>query len=119
MLTPGEFGPKVQQLATATTPLLVRGMLESDLPGWRAQAARLSSPQLGKEFGDVRMNLSVGKLLSHGPESTRLDTKKLKFMQKASAEPFLAPGPGALRRPEAFLQLHKPTRAGPPLWSRT
>jgi hypothetical protein len=36
-----------------------------------------------EQFGDEQMELSVATLLSNGPESTTLDSKKLSFMQKA------------------------------------
>jgi hypothetical protein len=73
-----------QRLATATTPLLITGMLHSQLPGWRAQAAVLGSrTTLLERFGGEHMRLSVATLLANGPESTQLDSKKLTFMQEA------------------------------------
>ena len=72
----------VQRLAAATTPLLIRGLV--DFPGWRSQADTFGNRStLMETFGDERMQLSVGKLLSNGPESTTLDGKKLSFMQEA------------------------------------
>ena len=35
-----------------------------------------------EEFGGEQMELSVGTLLSNGPESTKLDHKKVSFMQE-------------------------------------
>lgn len=70
-----------QRMATATAPLLVRGLF--DHPEWRAQAAvlgrraALTNGILGLEM----IRLSVGQLLSHGPESSRLDKEKLAFMR--------------------------------------
>ena len=72
----------VQRLATASTPLLVRGLL--DHRQWNSQARALGnrSALLG-EFGDEQMKLSVAKLLSNGPESVQLDSKKLEFMRES------------------------------------
>jgi hypothetical protein len=71
----------VQQLATATTPLLIHGLL--DLPSWSTIAPLGNRSVLLKEFGGEQVELSVAKLLAHGPESTKLDTKKLEFMRDA------------------------------------
>ena len=72
----------VRRLAGADTPLLIRGLL--DLPDWRAQASAFGNRSaLIERFSHERMQLSVGALLSHGPESTQLDGKKLSFMQQA------------------------------------
>lgn len=69
----------IVKLASATTPLLIRGI---DIPGWRAQATTLGNRSaLLAAFGDEEVKLSVGALLSHGPESTKLDGKKLSFMR--------------------------------------
>ena len=71
-----------QHLAVATTPLLIRGLLH--LPDWRAQADTMGSrARLLQEFGREEVKLSVGTLLSHGPESTKLDHQKLSFMREA------------------------------------
>ena len=73
----------VQRLAAATTPLLIRGVVNLS-GGWRAQAGTLGNRSaLLEEFGGEQMQLSVATLLSNGPESTTLDTKKLGFMRKA------------------------------------
>ena len=75
-------GEVVRRLAAADTPLLIRGLL--DLPDWRAQASAFGNRSaLIERFSHERMALSVGALLSHGPESTQLDGKKLSFMQQA------------------------------------
>ena len=72
----------VQRLSTATAPLLIRGLL--NLPGWGAMAATLGNrSSLVRAFGAESVRLSVGQLLAHGPESTRLDGKKLAFMRDA------------------------------------
>jgi hypothetical protein len=71
----------VQRLASATTPLLIRGLL--DHPDWLVQANTLSNRStLLNEFGKEQMQLSVGTLLSNGPESNVLDVKKVSFMRK-------------------------------------
>ena len=78
------LGALVQHLAAASTPLLIRGLL--DLPDWREQAGALGNRTalLDREgFGGEQMQLSVGTLLSNGPESTVLDGKKLDFMREA------------------------------------
>lgn len=69
-------------MAAADTPLLIRGLNDSQFAGWDAMADRFTQSSLMAEFGDEPMKLSVGKLLSHGPESTKLDEKKLEFMKK-------------------------------------
>jgi hypothetical protein len=75
-------GEIVQQLAVATTPLLIRGMLH--LSDWQSQASIfVNRTALVERFGREQMQLSVGTLLSNGPESTQLDRKKLEFMQQA------------------------------------
>ena len=76
----------VQRLVAATTPLLIRGLL--DLPEWASQAGALGNRSaLLAQFGDEQVQLSVATLLSHGPESTTLDDKKLSFMREVwSAE---------------------------------
>jgi hypothetical protein len=72
----------VQQLALATTPLLIRGMVH--LSDWRLQASTFGNRSaLVERFGREQMQLSVGTLLSNGPESTQLDRKKLDFMRQA------------------------------------
>ena len=76
------LGELVPRLAAATTPLLIRGLL--DLPAWRTQADALGNRSaLLEQFGDEKMQLSVGTLLSNGPESTKLDGEKLSFMRGA------------------------------------
>ena len=68
------------RLAGATTPLLLRGI--GDIPGWLAQATALGNRSaLLAAFGDEEVKLSVATLLSHGPESTKLDGEILRFMR--------------------------------------
>lgn len=76
------FNTKVaQHLAKAQTPVLIRGLLNIS-QSWREQHSLLGIRQtLIKRFGTSRLTLSVGKLLSHGPESILLDKQKVKFMQ--------------------------------------
>ena len=74
------LGELVRRLSAATTPLLIRGLL--DKPPWLEQATALGNrAALLEEFGGEQMELSVGTLLSNGPESTKLDHKKVSFMQ--------------------------------------
>ena len=75
----------VQRLTVATTPLLIRGLLDL-FPSWRAQAQALGNrTAMLANFGGEEVKLSVPTLLSNGPESTKLDGKKLSFMQEAWA----------------------------------
>jgi hypothetical protein len=72
----------VQRLAAATTPLLIRGLL--DHQNWRAQAGALGNRSaLLEDFSGEQMQLSVATLLSNGPESKELDGRKLSFMREA------------------------------------
>ena len=76
------LGELVQRLSAATTPLLIRGLLDLE-PGWHEQGVALGNrAALLEEFGGEQMELSVGTLLSNGPESTKLDHKKVSFMQE-------------------------------------
>jgi hypothetical protein len=81
-----------RRLAAATTPLLIRGLLDGGksgranawLAGWRAQSSALGNRSaLMAAHGELEVQLSVAMLLAHGPESTRLDGQKLAFMQEA------------------------------------
>ena len=84
VLDAGSLSPATltQRLAAATTPLLIRGLV--DLPRWELQADTFSKrAALLEAFGDQRLELSVGRLLSNGPESSTLDDKKISFMQEA------------------------------------
>ena len=59
-------GALAQRLATATTPLLITGMLDSQLPGWRAQAAAYQDASRRASVGVllVRLNEHVDDLFS-------------------------------------------------------
>ena len=82
------YSELAQRLATATTPLLIRGL--SHHPDWRAQLNTFGQGEvLVTKYGGEKMRLSVGALLSHGPESTVLDEAKLRYMQDAWSERFV------------------------------
>eukprot|EP01052_Picozoa_sp_SAG31_P036601 SAG31_NODE_4597_length_3105_cov_2.095143_2_plen_466_part_00 len=74
-------GGLVQRLAAATTPLLIRGLFDHSI--WREARALGNRSALLEDFGDQQVQLSVATLLSNGPKSTKLDGKKLSFMQQS------------------------------------
>jgi hypothetical protein len=91
-----------QQLGAATTPLLVRGLFDGGGDGdgdggWAAMASALGNrSSLLERFGAEQVQLSVGQLLAHGPESRALDRQKLRFMRERwGAAPAAVPAAAA------------------------
>ena len=75
-----------QRCAGASTPLLIRGLL--DRPKWRDAMASLSDRKaLLAEHGDEEVRLSLGSFLAAGPEasSEQLNAAKLAYMRQAWA----------------------------------